>query len=151
MNRLKELRKEKNLKQIDVASYLEMSQNGYSQYETEITNIPTNILKKIAIYYDTSIDYILCLTNKKNSYKRSNIITINSDMNRLKEIRENKDLLQEDIAKIINMSRNGYSHYETCYHDIPNKVLIILAKYYNIPTDYILYLTDVRIPYERCK
>ncbi len=148
MNNLKNLRIEKKLYQKDIAKYLNMSQNGYSQYEVGITNIPNNILKNLAIYYDTSIDYILGLTDNKNSYPRSNIIPINSNMNRLKEIRENNDLLQEDIAKIINMSRNGYSHYETCYHEIPNKILIILAKYYNISTDYILYLTDDRTPYK---
>ncbi len=144
MNRLKDLRKEKNLYQKDIAKHLNMSQNGYSQYETEFTNIPTKILKELALYYNTSIDYIFGLTNNKNSYNNSNIILTNSDMNRLKEIRENKDLKQEDIAKYLKISRNGYSHYETNYHDIPNKILINLSIYYNVPTDYLLYITDER-------
>ena len=41
-----------------------MSQTGYSQYETETNDIPTEILKKLASYYDTSIDYLLCLTDE---------------------------------------------------------------------------------------
>ena len=144
MNRLKELRIKKNLYQKDIAKHLNMSQNGYSQYETGITNIPTHILKNLALFYNTSVDYILGLTNNEKAYKKSNIISINSDMNRLKEIRENKDLKQEDIAKILNMSRNGYSHYETCYHDIPIKILIKLVQYYKVSSDYLLYLTDER-------
>ena len=70
-------------------------------------------------------------------------------MNRLKDVREDKDLLQIEIAKILNMSQNGYSQYETSYCDIPIKNLIILAKYYNIPIDYLLYLTDDRKPHKR--
>ena len=110
MNRLKELRKENNLKQIDVAKYLEMSQNGYSQYETNISNIPTIKLRKLALFFNVSIDYILYLTNIKTPYNPSNIIKIANNMNRLKDVREDKDLLQIEIAKILNMSQNGYSN-----------------------------------------
>ena len=48
MNRLRELRKNKDLYQKDIARYLNMSQTGYSQYETETNDIPTDILKKIS-------------------------------------------------------------------------------------------------------
>ncbi len=56
--------------QKDIAKILGMSQIGYSQYETETSYIPTSILKKLAFYYNTSIDYILCLTNEKKPYPR---------------------------------------------------------------------------------
>ena len=64
MNRLKSLRVEKKLLQKDVAKYLNIGQTGYSKYETGSNDIPTEILKKLALYYKVSIDYILCLTNK---------------------------------------------------------------------------------------
>lgn len=70
MNRLRDLREDKDLRQIDIAKILEMSQTGYSQYETETNDIPTSILKKLALYYDTSIDYLLCMTNEKKPYIR---------------------------------------------------------------------------------
>lgn len=70
MNRLKDLREDKDLFQKDVAKILDMSQTGYSQYETETNDIPTDILKKLALFYNTSIDYILCLTNEKKAYPR---------------------------------------------------------------------------------
>lgn len=47
-----------------------MSQNGYSQYETDTNKIPVEILKKLAIFYDTSIDYLVELTDEKKPYKR---------------------------------------------------------------------------------
>ena len=71
MNRLKELREDKDLYQKDIAKVLNMSQTGYSQYETETNDIPTDILKRLADYYDTSIDYILYRTDERKPYKKS--------------------------------------------------------------------------------
>ena len=71
MNRLRDLREDHDLLQKDIAKILGMSQTGYSQYETEINDIPTAILKKLANYYDTSIDYILCVTNEKKPYPKA--------------------------------------------------------------------------------
>jgi len=70
MNRLKDLREDKDLYQKDIAKILNMSQTGYSQYETETNDIPTAILKTLATYYNTSIDYILGLTNERKPYPR---------------------------------------------------------------------------------
>lgn len=71
MNRLKELRDDKNIYQKDVAKILNMSQTGYSQYETETNDIPTEILKKLARFYDTSIDYLLYETDERKPYPKS--------------------------------------------------------------------------------
>ncbi len=151
MNRLKELRKENNLLQKDVAKFLKMSQNGYSQYETEITDISTTILRRLSGFYNVSIDYILCLTNIKDKYAPSKVITPTNYMNRLSEIRNDLDLNQFKVANILNMSQTGYSAYEVGICDIPTKVLKKLSLYYDVPIDYILYLTDERIPYKRKK
>lgn len=70
-------------------------------------------------------------------------------MNRLKKLRENKDLFQKDIAKILNMSQTGYSQYETETNDIPTEVLKKLANFYNTSIDYLLYETDERKPYSK--
>ncbi len=70
-------------------------------------------------------------------------------MNRLKEIREDNDLYQKDIANILNMSQTGYSKYEVGTNDIPTQVLEKLADYYNTSIDYLLYRTDNRKPYEK--
>lgn len=75
MNRLRELREDKDLYQKDIAKHLNMSQTGYSQYETETNDIPTDILKKLAFYYNTSIDYLLCLTDERNPYPKSIFIS----------------------------------------------------------------------------
>ena len=63
----------------DIARILGMSQTGYSKYETGENDIPTAILIELADYYDTSVDYILGLTNEKKPYPRGNIDMVNSD------------------------------------------------------------------------
>ncbi len=72
-------------------------------------------------------------------------------MNRLKEIREDRDLLQIDVAKILNMSQTGYSKYEVGTNDIPTEILKKLANFYNTSIDYLLYETDERKPYPKSK
>lgn len=61
---------------------------------------------------------------------------------RIRDLREDKDLNQTQIAKILNMSQTGYSKYETGENDIPTSVLIKLADFYNVSTDYILGRSD---------
>ena len=70
MNRLKDLREDKDLLQKDIAEILNVSQTNYSKYELEKINIPVETLKKLALLYNTSIDYILGLTNIKKPYDR---------------------------------------------------------------------------------
>ena len=73
MNRLRDLREEKDLKQKDIALILFMSQTGYAAYETGENDIPTWVLIKLSEFYKTSIDYILYNTDERNSYKESKI------------------------------------------------------------------------------
>ena len=66
---------------------------------------------------------------------------------RIKDLREDKDLSQKEIAKILNMSQTGYSKYEVGTNDIPTKILIKLVQFYNTSVDYLLGLTDNKKPY----
>ena len=68
---------------------------------------------------------------------------------RLKGLREDKDLLQKDIAKYLDVTQVAYSCYEIGRRQIPVDALIKLANYYNVSVDYILGLTDIRKPYPR--
>ena len=61
--KLKELREEKNLTQVEIAEFLNIRQNTYSQYENEKRQLPIDVLIKLAKYYKVSTDYILELEN----------------------------------------------------------------------------------------
>ena len=68
-------------------------------------------------------------------------------MIRIKELREDKDLYQKDIAKILNISQQQYARYESEENQLSYDGLIKLAKFYNTSIDYLLYLTNERSPY----
>lgn len=67
--RIRELREERDLKQRELAEILYCSQRVYSNYECGDLDIPTEILIKLASFYNTSVDYILELTDNKHPYK----------------------------------------------------------------------------------
>lgn len=69
-NKLLDLREDKNLTQADIAKTLNVNQTTYSRYKRGDINIPLDILIKMALFFNTSIDYILNLTNEKKPYKR---------------------------------------------------------------------------------
>lgn len=70
---------------------------------------------------------------------------------RLKDLREDKDLYQKDIAKVLNIKQQQYSRYETDINEISVTLLKQLALFYNTSTDYILRLTEEPKPYSRNK
>ena len=63
---------------------------------------------------------------------------------RIRDLREDADLTQKQMAQILNCSQQVYSNYELGQRDIPTYILIALAKYHYTTTDYILGLNDVR-------
>lgn len=69
--------------------------------------------------------------------------------NRLRDLREDADLNQTQVAGILGMSQTGYSKYETGENDVPTQVLIKLAQFYKTSIDYILGVSDQRNPYHK--
>ena len=66
---------------------------------------------------------------------------------RLKELREDADIPQKELAAYLNVRQNTYSQYENGQRQIPIPQLIALARYYRVSTDYLLGLTTIRKPY----
>lgn len=69
--RIKDLREDHDKKQIEIAKIIDISQQYYSEYEKGNRPIPVDKLIKLAIFYNTSIDYIVGLTNETKPYKRA--------------------------------------------------------------------------------
>ena len=61
---------------------------------------------------------------------------------RIRDLREDRDLTQTAVAKMLGMSQTGYSKYETGENDIPTMILIRLARFYETSIDYLLGQTD---------
>ena len=69
--RIRDLREDHDLLQKDVAAYLKCTQVCYSNYEMGKRDIPTDVLKALALFYDTSVDYLLGLTDETKPYPRA--------------------------------------------------------------------------------
>ena len=70
---------------------------------------------------------------------------------RIRDMREDRDLTQKQLADHLHIRQNTYSQYETGQRQLPLDVLIALARYYKTSADYLLDLTDERRPYPDSK
>ena len=68
--RIRDLRLDRNLSQQQIAELLNVKQNTYSQYEVGVLNYPVDVLIKLARFYNTSVDYLLGLTDEMTPYPR---------------------------------------------------------------------------------
>lgn len=151
MERLKSIREERNLRQIDIANILGIKRSTYTSYEIGRDTIPINHLNNLCNYFNTSIDYALGLS-KQRQYKNlrkqinKNILKIN-----LKMIRKENNLTQLQIAKILNISRSTWTGYEYGKYQIPTLLLYELSKRYNYSMDYLLGKIDKNIKIDNRK
>ena len=67
---------------------------------------------------------------------------------RIKDLREDRDLTQQELSKFLNISQVAYSYYELNKRNIPLELLSKLADFYNTSVDYLIYRTDEFKPYE---
>ena len=70
---------------------------------------------------------------------------------RIRNLREDRDLFQKDIAELLQCTQVCYSYYEMGKRDIPTDVLIKLAAFYDTSVDYLLGITDEAKPYPKNK
>ena len=68
---------------------------------------------------------------------------------RIRDLREDNDYTQQQVADYLNIRQNTYSQYETGSRQLPVEVLAALAILYNTSTDYLLGITDCKKPYPR--
>ncbi len=67
----------------------------------------------------------------------------------IRDLREDNDLTQQQVAELLNISQTTYSRYESGALDIPSSALILLAKYYKTSVDYLLGLTKNKASYDK--
>ena len=67
---------------------------------------------------------------------------------RIKDLREDSDLTQKEIAKLLHIKQNTYSQYENGHRQIPLEMLIILARFYNTSIDYLVGETNIKKRYK---
>lgn len=144
MNNFKELRKEKGLTQFELAKIMNIDQTTVSKWELGKAIPDTNMLIKLAEFFDVSTDYLLSRTNfyypdnleenqKKDKLEIGNLI---------KELRQNKGLTQQEVADKISISRSVLSQYENNLVEPTATVISKLAVFFEVPAGYLLCIED---------
>ncbi len=128
--RIRHLREDRDLTQARVAKMLDMSQTGYSKYETGENDIPTAVLIRLSEFYHVSTDYLLGLTDQLPGEPLF--------LARIRLLREEHDWTQQQVANRLHIHRRTYDAYEAGATDVPVEILIALARLYNVSTDYLL-------------
>lgn len=68
---------------------------------------------------------------------------------RLRDLREDKDMKQKEVAAILGIDQRVYSNYETGKREIPARFIVQLADFYGVSTDYIFGRTNITKPYSK--
>lgn len=138
--KIKEVRESQNISQTELSKKVNIQKSNLSNYENLKEIIPLKQLDKICNELNTSLDYILGLSNENIfSLKEINNKIVGE---RLKSIRKENKLYQETLAKEIGTSKSLICEYEKGIKLISLPYLYTICKKYNISADYILGKVD---------
>jgi len=135
--RIKDIREDNDINQEEMAKILGINRSTYSLWELGINIIPLNYLCVYADYFGVSIDYVLNLTNDKNSkiiYEGLNLKILGKNM---RKIRLKNNLSQENVADILNVTQACIARYEKGIICISTINLYNFCREFNISLDYI--------------
>lgn len=135
--RLYDLRVDYDYMQKDIANYLQVKTDTYSKWERQINDMPLQKINDLSKIYNVSLDYLLGLSNEKNSKISQNDINMAILQQRLKQLRKVKKLSQNDLSKKLGFPQTTYSNYERGSRLITTQKLLIICKFYNVSFDYI--------------
>ena len=135
--KLIEIREDLNLRQKDIADILGITQQSYSLWENGSKVIPLKHLNNLCNYYNLNMDYVIGLS----SIKYYNVINKKIDKiligERLRKIRKDKNITQEELASILNTTHSTISAYESGKTTILTAFAYEICKRYNISMDYL--------------
>ena len=136
MMRLKKVRIYTDLKQREVAEILGVSRNSYNMWERENDLIPLRQLDKFCNIFHVSLDYVLGFTDVWE-YENSKRIDSKLLAKRIKRIRRENDLTQDELAKILNITRSSISKYENGINLALTSYIIGFCKYFHVSADFV--------------
>ncbi len=136
MMRLKKVRIYADLKQREVAEILGVSRNSYNMWERENDLIPLRQLDKFCNIFHVSLDYVLGFTEVWE-YENSKRIDSKLLAKRIKRIRRENDLTQDELAKILNITRSSISKYENGINLALTSYIIGFCKYFHVSADFV--------------
>ena len=145
--RLKKVRIYADLKQREVAEILGVSRNSYNMWERENDLIPLRQLDKFCNIFHVSLDYVLGFTEVWE-YENSKRIDSKLLAKRIKRIRRENDLTQDELAKILNITRSSISKYENGINLALTSYIMGFCKYFHVSSDFVTGKIDEEIKLE---
>ena len=142
MERLKEVRNNKNITQATLSQLLGIHEYVYGQYEREYVIIPIKHLNTICNYLEVSFDYLFKFTNDVNYLLINMEIDKKVAGERLKAFRKENKISQAKLAVFLNTVQPVIANYENGKHLIATPFLYQICKKYNISVDYLLGKID---------
>ena len=136
--RLKDLREKLDIKQSDIAKFLNISNKTYSAYEIEYEIIPSKHLILLVDYLNTSVDYLFGFTNIIQYKNYVQGVDKNIAGERLKKFRKENKITQEKLAKQLNTTFSVISGYEIGRRLIATPFLFDICRKYHVSADYLL-------------
>lgn len=142
MNKLEELRDEKDYKKTQVANALNVSVSIYARWENGKDIIPTRRLNQLANFFNVNIDYILGLSKDRLKITQIKDIDLNIVSERVKEIRSDYRETVREFVKRLNTSISTWSAYENGKTLILGAFLLEICQNSNYSIDWILGRTN---------